>query len=344
MDNNFSWESEGNQDSSAAKEELKQLRKTLRKHNTTLVFVSLTLVIAILLSGIYVFIPLVESFFLHPGLKSYSSNADDLTLTLHAYIELLFPGQEIVYVNARPTNGLAAYQLSICIRDVNRNEYSYLEGTLEKNEILLEQSLSHAYPDWSEFGCSNGQTELMRYSHMEEVRDTLECLPEYVNLEAIIAFPEDISMEQLSKFYYDHHTNSTDDPLKITWVAIRSAPSEERPLFLCGMNPFSSQAQYDGLDETYPNFTTSVYKRNSQNLSEHFQSFLRFSSDQFELGRGIPIFWDLNYYQGVLDYVEEYGVYSYGCVVNASANTLLHLLDEGFISYITIKDAWIDID
>jgi len=52
----------------------------------------------------------------------------------------------------------------------------------------------------------------------------------------------------------------------------------------------------------------------------------------------------LNYYQGVLDYVEEYGVYSYGCVVNASANTLLHLLDEGFISYITIKDAWIDID
>ena len=47
------------------------------------------------------------------------------------------------------------------------------------------------------------------------------------------------------------------------------------------------------------------------------------------------------YYEAVLDYVEENGVYAYGCTVTASPKQLLFLLNEGYACNLTIRDAWI---
>ena len=52
---------------------------------------------------------------------------------------------------------------------------------------------------------------------------------------------------------------------------------------------------------------------------------------------------DNNFYLQALDYVEENGVKSYGCIVTGTPEKLLSLLNSGKILNIQLLDAWIDV-
>ena len=288
--------------------EMKQIQKSIRKRNRKIITISVVLASVLLLSCVYGVIPLIESFYWDPDTKTVSNNTNALDVTLHAYTELFIPDWELIHAWGEPTDGLAAYDLSITMQNIQTRSYSYLDGKLIRNELTLDQKFYERGLSLDQFGQESGQTDDQRKAHMKSTRETLESLPEYISVSAVIAFPEDLTMAQLSDFYYAHHPSTAEDPIEIQWVGIQNGPAGEYSRRLCGMNPFSDSFVFFGMDESYPNFTCSAYKRDPAILEEHFTSILQYSSDQFEQGTGIPVFWDRNYYQEVLDYVQKTAV------------------------------------
>lgn len=337
--------------------EMKQIQRTIRKRNWKIVAISVTLAAALLIGCVYGMIPLIESFYWHPGTENAAVNASDLTLTLHAYTELFCPGWDVNYINWQETEGLAAYDLQITIRDVSRKDYFRLDGKLEKGSLMYGPDFADNWAqhlwftgfvlDSGSYNPDSGlfDLDLLSLDYMNTVREKLAQLPEYIALEAAITFTEDLNMEQVVQF----HEDTRDLPLQISWVGIRNSPATDvsgrvGSILLCGMNPFTGGSGFLGVDETYPNFSLPLDYPYAESLERHFKSLLQYSSDQCAKGEGIPVWMGKDYYQTVLDYVEENGVMSYGAVVVASPETLLELLDQGVISHVTLLDAWIDIE
>ena len=132
---------------------------------------------------------------------------------------------------------------------------------------------------------------------------------------------------------------------RINWVAIRTSENAKRTDFACGLKPFTSTIASNlkgNINDAYPQFTIEQYS--GKNFQEHFLSLLKYSRDQVDNGTGIlPEYIDSeeNYYQTILDYVEENGIYSYGCTITASPEILLDMWEDDTICDIWIQDVWI---
>ena len=95
----------------------------------------------------------------------------------------------------------------------------------------------------------------------------------------------------------------------------------------------------------YPYLDYKSSEKTPENLETHFKSLLRFSEDQVEKGTGIPLEHRMgqSFYTEVLEYVEKNGIYSYGCYVIGTPETILALMESGAVSQVWIQDLWIDI-
>lgn len=325
-------------------DEMQQIQKSIRKRNWKLIAISVATAATLLLVCVYCIIPLIESFYWHPDTESAADNASDLELTLHAYAELFCPGWEVSYVTWQETDGLASYDLQIYIRDERNLSSFYLNGALEKGHLMFGSDFADhmASPSW--FSGMVEEFAPVKETELKETREKLVQLPEYVALEAAITFPEDLNMAQLEEFYREYGVTTLVPPrLRIIWVGIRNYEEPEDRILLCGMDPFTGGTGFLGVDEVYPNFSNHWEYPHGEALENHFKSLLRYSSDQCAKDEGIPVWFGKDYYQTVLDYVEENGVMSYGAVVAASPQVLLELLDQGVISYVSLLDAWIDL-
>lgn len=313
--------------------ELKQLQNSIRKRNWKIIITSIALATALLVGIVFGAIPFAESLYWSPDDSTYN-NYTDLETTLHAYSHLFTPGYNIPTVHYRRT-GFASYQLEITQESTARKDYNFTYGTLEKNNLTLHTQLLR--PANSNYSFS--RRFLPSYTNaydLASLREILESLPPYIQLEAAVTFPKDLSMEELISFRSEHWD------LLITWVAIRAYEPSSEWTPLCGMDPFSGGTLYRSLEKDYPYFN---YPDNDDAsiLEKHFKSLLQYSADQVQKERGIVPYGDETIYPDILEYVEENGVFTYGCVVTASAETLLALLDSGEAYDISLVDAWIDI-
>lgn len=127
-------------------------------------------------------------------------------------------------------------------------------------------------------------------------------------------------------------------------VGVRNAPKDaEHAPFAVG---FSAKPNGDLslLDEQYPELGMLHTQADGSQMEEHFKSLLRFSADQLDKGKGIPIVTLTgNYYRDALAYVEENGVTSYGCLITGTPEGLLGLLEDNVASTLILTDGWIDV-
>ena len=318
-------------------EEMKQVRKSLRKRNARIVFTSLVLVAALALATVYIGIPAAESRYWDPAQNSYgTAYCDDLELMLAAYTELFCPDVNLVSVTSDRT-GFARYDITIQYWDANRGGDSHFAfGTIDKGVLDIPQGvLRH---------CSINIFDRATYpfypapeNWKKNVTEKLAQLPEYITVTVAVSFPEDKSMEELLAFH-DSLKNGS-----IGWVGIRTAPGTEQLLPLCGMNPFGGGVVRSEINAHYPSFDLTTDSITSENLAAHFQALLQFSVDQVSAGTGIDERYTVHksYYTQALEYVEENGVYSYGCYVSASPAAILTLIENGAVSQVRIQDIWI---
>lgn len=317
-------------------EEMKQVRKTLRRQNALLVVTSIVLVAALLLGTCYIGIPAAEKLYWDPADRSYGTPAySDLELMLAAYTELFCPDISIAGVSETKT-GFAAYDISIRYWNAHRGgDPLYASAAVEKGELEL--------PDGLLQHCAVNIFDRATYpfypadeSRQQNVTDKLSSLPDYVRVVAAVSFPEDKSMAQLLEF----QDSLTDGG--ISWAGIRTSPLEEQMLPLCGMNITQFGIVRDQANDAYPCLEMKGAEDTAENLETHFKSLLRFSADQASAGTGINQLHHREcYYTQVLEYVEENGIYSYGCYVSGTPETFLALIESGAVSQVWIEDIWI---
>ena len=318
-------------------EEMKQVRKSLRRRNVLIVLTSLVLAAALALAAVYIGIPAAESSYWDPAQNSYGmTHYIDLELMLAAYTELFCPDVNLIGATFSKT-GFAKYDITLQYWDANQggdNRYAF--GTIDKGVLSIPQGvLRH---------CSVNIFDRATYPFYpasedwkEKVTKKLEQMPEYVTVTAAISFPEDKSMEELLEF------RSSLERGYVSWVGIRTAPESEQLLPLCGMNPFAGGVIRSKINDYYPCFDLKQGYCTPESLTAHFQSLLQLSADQVRAGTGIDERYTIHesFYTQVLKYVSENGVYSYGCYVCASPASILKLIESGEVSLVNIEDIWI---
>lgn len=322
--------------------ELKRIRKNLNKRSWKTILTSLLLAAAILLAAVFGVIPAVESLYWAPYTSDYAEGANDLQMVLQTYTELFQPGYT-ASVNAGRT-GFATYELSIVRTDVTTWEREYIDGTLERGKLYFGREFSDERLSQMHFYRARDHRPINEYDR-ERTRQLLAELPEYIQLKAAISFPEDLTMEELINLsmYYNRGLLNSHDGISFKWAGIRNCHEEpERSTLLCGM-ALSYSTDDLSLNEVYPELVTESYSPDGSHFEQHFKSLLQFASDQLKKDRMIPVWINDDYYQYVLDYVEENGVMTYGCLVTATPQQLLTLLEDGAVSDIVLMDCWIDI-
>jgi hypothetical protein len=324
-----------------AEAEMKAIRKTIRNRSWKTVAVSVVLAIAVLSLTLFAFIPAVEMLYWNPDEFTYGHRSD-LETTLYAYTELFNPTYNVSRVSYRHF-GFASYDLEIGMFANNGQDRQIIGGTLIRDNLELDKS----FYDYSTGLYDFSGRRLPDYDSPEwdarvnseindHIRHRLEELPDYFLVEAKISFKQDITMEELfalrNKFYL----------MRVNWIGIRhTAPTNEwTPL--CGMSPFGAGSVFDGIYQDYLYFDRSSIREPAQ-AEQHFKSLLQYSSDQIKVGRGIIHDGNAEFYNEVLNYVEENGVKSYGILVTASPDLLLELMQEDIVEAISFVDIWIDL-
>lgn len=315
-------------------DELRNIRKSLRKRSTATVLTCFLLVAALIL-GVFA----VERMYLHPESNTLGLDySNDLSMAMIAYSELFTPSQTVTGMTYEKT-GFASYSLSVLMYDdYAMMDITYPTATLKRNKLEFPLGFWR-WESSNVFARASYPAYHLSEEYQQEIRETLEQLPDYVLVRGRVSFPEDLTMEQLLEF-----RGSLEDGY-IGWVGIRNAPEDQQCYPLCGMKPFMGGYVWDQMNEHYPCFDIYTEETNAENLEAHFKSLLKFSNDQYKAGMGIETGWSIyeNYYEGVLNYVEENGVMTYGCYVVGSPKLFLELLDSGAASQVWLQDAWIDV-
>lgn len=319
----------------APEKELKQLKKSLRRRNAAIILTSLVLAAALLLGAVYVVTPALETLYWDPEISNYGDEfTTDLELALSAYGQVFCPRMNIAEVTSKRT-GFATYDLTISHWDGARGgRPTYTYATLTRGELELPEGFF-----WNTSANIFDRASHPIYTMDEEFkrsqRETLESLPEYIDLEVAVSFPEDMDMEQLLAFVREW------DEALVLWIGIRNAPEDQQLYPLTGMAPFMGGYVREIANNYYPDFEiTNGYT--AEILQQHFISLLTFLKDQEDAGRGVGYTNGQNYYENVLSYVEENGVKTYGCMIVGPSEMFLKMLDSGVASQVWIQDAWID--
>ncbi|MGN0999744.1 MAG: anti sigma factor C-terminal domain-containing protein [Faecousia sp.] len=339
------------------KEEMKKLHGKLRKRNALLVLTSLLLVISILVVALAVASPvlakqqkeqisdgiaqneqeqaILEAQYWNPNQRTYDDFSTDLELALFAYTELFQPGYRVEGLTVTHT-GFATYSLTIKRWDCAKGEAACHNATLELGNLSLPSDYHSTLPiNYMAYGAYPYYP--LDANAVQLYREKLEALPEYIQVRAAVSFPEDISMEELIRFYDTSN-------VYVAWSGIRVSEQNRQMVPLCGMDAFSGgQISSERLNEAYPMFCIAGSSCTPENLSQHIISLLRYSADQQAAGTGIPVSSNDSYYQDALSYVGENGVKSYGCVVVGTPQALLALLDSGVACQIIPMEAWVGV-
>lgn len=312
--------------------ELCQIRKTIRRRNRKIICISVLLAAVLLVVTVFGIIPWAESLYWNPDEVTYRDGTD-LEITLQAYTELFAPGYQIYWVDDQRT-GFAEYELQIRMKSTARNEVFTARGTLNRNKLWLDDMFIFQEGKNHALGRdANGKR--LTPSETEALRTQLMELPDFIRLEATVDYPEDLSMEELLRFYADCAMDPVLNNMKIIWVAVDSGVSG------CGMSFYGGRS-YPLVDLDYRCFNGPA-DLNQESLEHHFKSLLRYSADQVEKGRGIAPYGHESVYTEMLDYVEENGVKTYGVVVTASPRALLELMDSDQVYEIRLIDGWVNV-
>ena len=326
-----------------AETEMTAIRKTLKKQNRKNIVISIALVITLLLGTVYGIVPLAESFYLSPMDSNFDQYHTDLTLVLNAYTELFLPGKSVSVLWGHV--GFAEYELYMRLTDAVRGTEQQFKGQLNRGRLGYDMD----FYDSETLGLFRSvqfpEVYPQRQINLDnaKARKKLQELPEYVTLEAAVTFPEDLTMAQLLEGMEVDFLNSEAD-LNVIWAAIRTQEPDPKSMHLTSGVSFTRTYSNGGINDLYPQFELTHYESTGSTLEQHYKSLLKFSSDRMLEGKAV-LTWreDNNFYLQALDYVEENGVKSYGCIVTGTPEKLLSLLDSGKILNIQLLDAWIDV-
>lgn len=323
--------------------ELKKIRRNLRRRNWKTILTSVVLVIAILFAAVRYGIPALESRYWDPTVCTYLDDVTDLELTMATYTELFGHGRHFGTVGIQK-QGFAAYALDTIFLDWknmhNLTDVTYRSTVLDRGQMDIPFNF---WSDTERGFIIRTLSEFEDYiqGRNEQTKALLSTLPDYIQILAGITFSEDQTMYQLCEL---KRTNM--DTTRFLWAVLRNDPEAEY-FGRCGVDlTFHHNERYSPSfwrNSDYPHLFFDTDWSGTY-LEQHVTSMLQFSADQFHAGTGFsPGGEDGTFYRATLDYLEENGIYSYGAYVIATPSALLEMLEDGTAAHIELIDAQIGL-
>ncbi|MCT8136840.1 hypothetical protein H1D32_03150 [Anaerobacillus sp. CMMVII] len=129
---NFKFEEENFDD-------MKQIRKEVRKKKATVILSSVALVFILLAGFRFILTPVLNSFYYNPNQNSYSDYSIDLGAKLATYTELHFPTIVTNGVNASST-GIGSYSFSLKQYDTFKGELIGISGDIKRSRLTVDEA------------------------------------------------------------------------------------------------------------------------------------------------------------------------------------------------------------
>lgn len=339
-------------------QELKRIRRTLRRRSWKIVLTSLLCAAAILIASVKFAIPALEMQYWDPNTCTYIEGIPDLKIAMDVYTELFCPGYLIDSMEISKI-GFSQYSINVCFQKVKdfthflwySRDY-YNSATIKKNTLSIPWNFwEYEFDD--QFISAKGIMASEEHSKV-----ILEQLPPYTHILAYAYFPENMDMKELTRFVYNNSVFTTEEAAFV-WLSLANDNSKLSFGFnlseflhynddyltwqgsINGSNVYQ-QPIFDEASE-YPHLFLTRYAHTSEELEKHIFSMLKFSQDQLEKGVGIIPYdnSEPDFYKDTLAYFEENGIKSPGGYIIATPQALLQLLDEGAIKSVNIANAWI---
>lgn len=313
-------------------EDVKNLRSRLRKHNLGLVLVSVLLAMLVFVGVWFGLVPVIEKQYWDPEENTFGLEygGKDLDLMLDVYNELFEDKQIVLQADSRKV-GFASYELNVQWWDrIHGGDTRYSVAKLERGKLELPPELRRQIAA-NVFERASWPQYSLDEENRQRYRQLLQELPEYLDVTASVSFQQDLTMAQLIEMQ-----KALGPDVWIGWVGVRNSEPNVQRFPLCGFDYSHSGIVRTSLNALYPDFRPEG-PASPEALEQHFKTLLTFMKDREEAERGVGMP-EADYYQEVLDYVEENGVMTYGCTLKASPKTLLRLLDEGIASQVWPSD------
>ncbi|MBR6801084.1 MAG: anti sigma factor C-terminal domain-containing protein [Eubacteriaceae bacterium] len=329
-------------DTDAEKEELKNVKTKIKRNNLLIVLTSIIAFAAIYTIGKFAVIPFLESRYWSPAENTFDLEyVEDIDLAVSAYSEMFSYNRYIGNIYYEKT-GFAKYEIAIQHGNASTGDIQTFYATSDKGELDIKHEFwgitpANAFANacWPEYPLDE--------ENKQRNYDNLSALPDFITVTAAVSFNEDMDMSEVISL----HNDIREDDGHIIWIGIRNcAPYEQRyPLF--GIAPFIGGYIRDEINELYPYFDVKWVKdedMTSEILKTHTNSILSLCIDLHE--KGLPDAFvtgntELPYLEDIRGYLNENGIYSYGCYITAPAKVFIELIDSGVASQVRPEDAYI---
>lgn len=316
-----------------------KIKKTVNSRLRKVVLTSVIAVMLIVFGIFFIISPIIDSLYYNPSDVTVGESETDINFDLYAFTELNLPGYVL-------TSNINAESLGFSKYDI----YFYRKNlyTQENNEISFKIKQGNSISSYNDlFGEVYFNFMTVKYSdsiqpqqiinQKERVMNHVKQLSPVAYTSAYLTFDKDLTMEEL------HEIESRYSNVSFIWAGIRTAPMSDPISNITGFGLDQNGGPVDTDkpdEEKYPAFylldwifsgNTGSSKKSPwpKGYELHYTSLLKYMIDRKDVvnvldNRSIIT----ENYQSALDYVEEYGVKTFGILVYANAKDLIELVEN----------------
>lgn len=340
MDFSTSWKDEEH------KEESMNLKRSVNSRLRRVVYTSVAIGLSIMFALFFIISPLIDSFYYNPTKVTVGGTDYDIDFDMYALTELNLPGYVLSSQVHIDELGFGKYDISYYRRNLFTEEMNYVNSKIKRGHNITNHTkyvddnyfnfTSIRYPDaWT--------SEEYVIEQKERVMNHVKLLSPVSYTSSWLTFENDMTMEEL------HELELKYPDVAFVWVGVRTDSNNEGIHDLLGFSTRFGRLSVDKPDmEKYPAFyliewlVNPTYDGGEMYLEPkgyelHFKDLLKYLIDRKDAVSVLDIPRKHEYYKQALDYVEEYGVQTFGVLVYSQAHDLIELVENELIKTLELN-------
>lgn len=321
--------------------EAKKVRRAVNRRLAVTIVASVLLVAVLALLTVFVGLPMYDRAFYNPN-EGYQNRfgTTQFLADVSAYTELHFPGMITGSAKAEPL-GMGEYDIAIHQWNTFGGNDAFYRDRIVRGKAQNALYEFYHFPAINVFYDIGGASEKQDAASYSYYVEELKRLPETAWVSAYISFARDIDMQEFAALKQRY------EGMNFRWVAVRVTDDHFFGTQI-GFEPTGSGIVIEDLvpKEKYPAFELADCERgpngySPETLETHFKTLVQYLADRDAFIKALGEVNNIRpgvYYRGVLDYVNQNGVKSYGVLVHGHVGDILRFLDEDITNSVFVED------
>lgn len=291
--------------------------------------------------------PLLDRIFYNPNqeVEITDKETDSVVVTnpfcvnMDVYMELFCGDKGFAEISLWP-EGYGRYTIDV---------QTQIDG--ENTSHMLELVRNHLYRRDLNWNCSDFPINAFTYKNGEqscslksaEAKKKLLDIPESMKIRTAVSFDKVKNMEELVEFMERHDTYYLYCPVAAEGYRYWGFSPDKRGYKLTESYDQEKYPYLDISQESEDLVLAEVYEKHVESMIRYLldqEDFLKIFEGSVPGGKNILNTYE---YKAVLEYIQEHGVKSYGAVVYATKQELLHMLEDPDVDGVYMLDGKIDL-